>query len=748
MRKRQRRKRRPKKPGQSLAALKKNGLKAFNNGSYYEAIVSWTKNPHYVNDKQLVTAIAEAYFRLSLEESADGYDNLETAVSLQPNDGRYLYHLGLVANRQGKLDEAITAYEKAYGMPAWQARVAYPFALVWQQQTRQAITDAPSYPSLTKIEKEMLAQAQAFQKRPYKVTENAAPLWQGLGALAQKNYAEAETHLTKAAQSSPVNGITHYYLGTLAAQAEAWEKTAHHWSAAHQAGFNTLRLTANSGELYHRLAEERLQNQDFQGALLAATEAAIHKPEDKHLQKLLSHLAQQAGYQAAQQGKWEEATNAWEMAQEKGGATFRISYNLALAYEKMEHHIDAAQQWRETLRRRPRKANAMSDQQIGRLWQRAAEAYIRAGEYNEAVNVYKHAVKWQPANLDMRMALTDGLLNNGQFQAALNEIDRVLERNPDHIAALIKAGEIHAQNEHWWYHSSAIGYWERALTLEPNNETVKQHLSDYYMDRAEYQAQWGHIESVIESYEQALHYQPDNGAALAELAYAYHTLDEEEETEAYIEQALQVTSHNEEMYERLIITRLSMGQVEKANELGRMAEANITNLSPFFYIVVASNCLLNQRPDVAKHWLAQAIEKAPAELPILVVIGERLVSIGHQSKLAVEIGCNYLRQAIKKGQYPGQARLMLGIVAAQEEDMRTAKKEWKQAKKLARKDNDEELLQRIAHAEAMFSSPFGLLSQMMGQMMEGELDDIPLPPHFLDMLGNMLDEDDDDEFYF
>ncbi len=754
MSRRKKRRRRSKNPRQSLAALKRNGLKTFNNGRYLEAIHLWTKNPHYVTDERLLTAVAEARFRLSLENPADAYEHLQTAVSLQPNDARYSYHLGLKAQRQGQIDEAITAYEKVAHSPEWQARAAYPYALAWQQQAQQNVTKAPSYPLLTKTEKEMLTQAQTFRKRPYKVSDDAPPLWHGLAAIDQKHYAEAEAHLAKAAQISEESGITHYYLGALAAQAEDWEKAAHQWVAARQAGFDTPRLATNLGELYHRLAEERLQNDDAQAALLAATEAARHKPEDKHVQKLLSHLAQQTGYKAAQQGKWKEAIRAWKMAQEKGGTTFRISYNLALAYEKMENYLHAAQQWRETLRRRPRKAthpDAMSDKQIGRLWQRAAEAYIKAGEYNEAVNVYKHAVKWQPDNLDMRMALTDGLLNNGQFQAALNEIDRILTRNPDHVAALIKAGEIHAQNEHWWYHSGAIGYWERALALEPNNDTIKQHFSDYYMDRAEHQAQWGHMESVIESYEQALHYQSNNGMALAELAYAYHTLDDEEETEAYIERALQIASPNEEMYERLVMTRLSMGEVEKAIELGHIAEAKIATLSPFFYIEIARDCLLNQRPDVAKDWLAQAIEKAPAEFPILVVIGERLVSVGHQSKLAVEIGSNYLRQAIKKGQYPGQARLMLGIVAAQEQDMRTAKKEWKLAKKLARKAKDDELLERIAHAEAMFSSPFGLLSQMMGRMLGEELDDMPLPPNLLNILNNMPDfdeEDDDDDFYF
>lgn len=166
----------------------------------------------------------------------------------------------------------------------------------------------------------------------------------------------------------------------------------------------------------------------------------------------------------------------------------------------------------------------MSDEQVARLWQRTAEAYARAGDFEEAAYVYNLAVKWQPENLTIRLARTESLLTDGRFQAAENELERILKRDPDYIPALLLRGEVEAQCGWGWFSADrAAGYWERVLELDPDNEEAQQRLVDLYVDQAEEATRWGfyQLEVIISLYERALSYRPGDGRIKAQIARTF-----------------------------------------------------------------------------------------------------------------------------------------------------------------------------------------------------------------------------------
>jgi tetratricopeptide (TPR) repeat protein len=77
---------------------------------------------------------------------------------------------------------------------------------------------------------------------------------------------------------------------------------------------------------------------------------------------------------------------------------------------------------------------------------------------------------------------------------------------------------------------------------------------------------------------------------------------------------------------------------------------------------------------------------------------------------APTIAREYLQRAIAAGQAKGQAYLILGLVAVlADDDLETARKQWRRAERIARKEGDEELLDRIEIARTFFSTPPGLL---------------------------------------
>ncbi len=743
MSKRGRKHRSAKGSAQGSAALERNGLRAFQEANYDRAIDAWERVARQTPGRTPAAALAEAHFRRGLQhwqafELEASLSDLQRASELQPEDPCYAHHLGLAAYRTGDLDRAIRSFTVAQrGNTEFAERAAYPLALALFQQGDDPSTH-PVWSALSDEERTMLRYASAFRRRPYSLPPEAPELWRGLAALDAGDLEGAHHTLqgvVEGGASALEQGVAHYYLGVLAADAERWEDAARCWNAARAAGYTSPWLVENAGELYHRLAEDRLQEGDIESALGAAQEARRLKTGESRLGELLSQIHEREGYRAAADGEWEEALECWQAANEVGGGRFRLAYNLALAYEQAEDWIMAGETWREALRRRPRREDhpdAVTDEEVARLWRRAAEAYDRAGEHEEAASVYRQALKWNPDDLQTCMALAETLLNDGRLVAAQNELDRILERDPDHIPALLRMGEAIAEDEHWWHQSSAPTYWRRVLELDPENASARQSLVEFMLDRAENMVYWGSHALAIKDLEEALSLQPNDGRVLASLGTCYLAMGDEERAQYYIELAKARDPGNLGIYSTLLEAWLDQENTERAQEVLAEVEAAIEDIPFAFYMSQATLCLESEEEELARPWLERAVDKAPPGEPILMMIGEMAMMAQ-----APTIAREYLERAVEAGQQGGQAQLILGIVAMlADDDPKTARKHWRQAEKLARREGDEELMDRIEIARAFFTAPPGLL---------GLLRDAPF---FVDDFdpSDYFDEDIDDDF--
>ena len=733
-------------PRQSGAVLLQSGLQAFRCGDHDQAIEAWERVGRQSPSLQPVPALAEAYFRRGLKHTYDrspdpqaGLSDLEQAARLQPGDPCYAYHLGLAAHRLGDLNRAARAYQVARKSEGEFAhRAAYPLALALLQGGEDP-TSAPVWTALPETEQAMVSQANTFRRRPYTLSPGAPLLWQGLAALDAGERAQALAALKRTIES-PSNptelGMAHYYLGVLAARDGDWDEARHHWNAARAAGLTMLRLEDNMGELYHRLAEERLVEGNAEDALAAATEALRHKPDDKRLKELFSQVHQRLAHEAASAGHWSLALEHWEAADRAESGSFRLAYNLALAYERAGGFSAAGEKWREALRRRPRRddhPDAISDGQVAQLWRRAAEAYSKAGEHDEATRVYQQAIKWAPEDLETRRALAEMLLANGRNQAAGNELEHILERDPDNVPALLRQGEVVAASGSWWGWNSPTSYWERVLKLDPENSSARQLLADFYQNQADDSLSWGDHTSAAETYQKALEYQPKNGRILAALGGCHLRMNEKAVAQHYVEQALAAAPDDLGVYDQIIHAWLDVGNAEQAWAVMARAEAAIEAIPYEFYVTQAHYCI-QRNADLARPWLERAVEQAPPGEPVFAMIGEMAVTAR-----AWEIAREYLERAVAAEQMAGQAHLMLGIVAAQEGDRRTANHHWGEAERIARREHDGGLLERVQMARFLFSGPPGLASLLMS--LGGGPFGGPLFPDF-------DDEDEDDDFFF
>ncbi len=744
---------------QGAATLRTRGSNAFRLSDYNQAIETWERVRTQAPDMLPAAALAEAYFRRGQEllarpqpDSAAALSDLRRAVELQPEDACYAYHLGLAFQRSGDLKTAIIHYEKVRQKPGspFARRAAYPLALALLQEGLDP-TAKPVWGDLDEHEKAMLRSAIAFRRRPYTLDPDAPRLWQGLVALdsgaTEKARALLQEALRSPASSQEAN-VARYYLGALAAQAEDWDQTRKQWTDAYAQGYRSVHLAQNLGELYHRLAEQWLAEDDAVSALAAANESARHTPDDGRRNEMLSHIHQRMGYQAASTGQWEKAFQHWETARDLDGGSFRLAYNLALAHEKAEDFIAAGEMWREALRRRPRKADhpdAITDEQVALLWKRAAECYVKAGEYEEAINVYKQAVKWNPDSLETRMALVEGMINDGRFWAAENELQRILEKDKDYIPALLRMGEVVKESGNWWSARSAPNYWKRVLALDADNVEARQSLADYYLDQAETSLSWSNHAAAISNFNEALVYQPNDGYLLARLGGCYYWMSQLETAESYFKQALTYGAQDLRVYEQIIHVWLDEHQPERALELLHQAETLVKNIPMEFYLAQGIYAM-EVAEEFGPPWLNRAVEVTPPEEEPLAKIGQFLALSPF-----VEMAQHYLERALAAGQDIVRTCTSLAMLALRRGDSQTARHHVREAEKAARKSRDPDALQQVKIMRDLLDVPPDFLNMMLRGMASGLLSGDPsmLPfPDFADEDDYDDEELDDDDGFF
>jgi len=723
---------------QGTASLTANGLKAFRQNDLEKALASWEK---ISASQRPVKLIAEAHFRrgLGLFYGSDpqiGLIHLQSAATDQPQDPCYSYHVGLAKHRLGDIPGALAVYQivRQFGGP-YAARSAYPLALALLQNGQDPAT-TPVWSELTSSEQSMLCSANAFRRRPYHLPPESPLLWRSLAAFDAGDHSQAEASLDLVSAGSATAeeiSLSHFYRGMIAAKTENWDKARREWEAARIAGLRSPRLDSNLAEIYHRRAEELLLQGDAQTALAAAGEAKRLRPDDKPINELLAQIHQLLGYRAAAANHWEEAQSHWETAVGLDAASFRLTYNLALAYERSGSYLLAGQTWREALRRRPRSADhsdALGDDQVARLWQRAAECYRQAGEFEEVGRTYQQAIKWAPENLAVRLALAENLINEGRLQAARNELDRLLERSPNHIPALLRLGEAYFRDEDapWYIKAQAKWCWEKALALEPKNLQARQLLAEWYFDQAEIDYSWDRYAEAVEDYQQALDFRPNHLETIAYLAECFFHLKDEVKGEAFSRQAMAHAATLEE-FACIIVMWFRIGRFERAWETLTLVEGRIGKAPVDFYVSMAFQLLENQQKENAIRWLQYAVQKANPEDNVYVMIGEMAMNID------VHLSMEYLKKGLEAGQMPGQVHLLMAVLEARQGNKSASKMHLSEADRIARRTKDADLVERVKVARAVTSDAGGLLHHLMSMGESSLLED----------LLNDFDEEFDDD---
>lgn len=759
------------------AARKQNGLAALRHNHLDEALTNFQKLTAQ-DFPNLPNALAEVYFRKALNTTDDfqQLEHLQAALRQTPKDGRLYYHQGRCYQRLGNRKSAESAYATAQELGYTRPGVGLLRALL--TLLKKPNTTLEKLAELTPEERTQLTplslllrkQPQSLLQAPeaswfagYKTAFKAEAIttfWQGLAHYANHDLATAANILNGIAPlalPAAMDAIRALYLGQtqLALGEPAQAQTT--WQSALQ--------RATKAHLPHRLIE-RLQEALIQTrlpnlrallaagqwaeALRAADAALTEAPKDFRLLNTKLQALDQLAQVALAQGQWTAALPHLEAMRDLienalvPGTHIPIARNLAIVYEALERWADAADAWHWVLEMLPtreakrKKAAAAAPEEAPpaapfglplaeyRQWvrRRLLLNYQRAGDPGQAITLYKQAIKAEPDDLELRFELANALLANDQELAARNELNRILERNPQHHTARIKLAEVHMQRNDWVQAEALI---DQVLATAPGNLEAQQTKVEMLRERGHTMLDWGAPEEAKRMFTQAVALAPQDMELHISLGDVELKLDHPEAAQSQFETVLGF--NKVAGYIAVFESWVWHKDETKAREvLARAETAGLT--SPAFYAQAAAACydmthdadampfasFFGLKPRKKKtqteidHWsqwgaalLKQAETASPNPTEALQAIVAQLAQRHPQLALT------YIERLVALKPNDPQVLLELALLQAMNNQRRPAKDTLKKALKLARASGNTLLLEELEKLEEALDMPqFGI----------------------------------------
>jgi tetratricopeptide (TPR) repeat protein len=101
------------------------------------------------------------------------------------------------------------------------------------------------------------------------------------------------------------------------------------------------------------------------------------------------------------------------------------------------------------------------------------DLYGDQGAYDEAVEQYRSAAELRPDFPDVRNRLARALMERGDLQASLDELEDLLDENPGYLEARVNLGLVYYRMEQF---ERAAAEWHSCLQRDPENPKARAFL--------------------------------------------------------------------------------------------------------------------------------------------------------------------------------------------------------------------------------------------------------------------------------
>lgn len=747
-------------PPAALSDPRQIGLRAFHANRFGEAILAW--GPLAVRDAEVRGALAEAHFRRALSGApADtALADLRRAVELAPEEPRYHYHLGRQLHLLGDLPAAIERYRAVLQRdPGW-ADTARLLALAALEQSPRA--DLAALPGFTPAVERWIAPARALLRGAPVTPEGDSPVdrfWRGLGRIAAGDAAAREDLDDERALPNPqLNALRRYYRGVAAARGGDSKTALKLWQRGLESGATPAWLRENLAVLLLEQLAALHQDGDVAGAA-ALAQGSVGLAGGVAFDELRLLALDRGAHAAAGQGDWGRAAELWQSARQILSASAKIGsprpllHNLALAYERLERWMEAAESWRGMLRTRPRRKaaaeeGALSDAQWAWVRERIITCYKQAGRPDEAVVVFRQIIKDDPNDLDTRVQLADALLANQQERAASNEIDRILKIDPRHLEALLRHvafldldGQLAVSEQ----------VMRDLVARHPERPELRKRAAQLFLQHGRQYAQWNRAAQAHQAFVEGERYDPED--YLFPLNQARMLLGQRRhgEIRALVERATALAGEQPEAFVKIFETWVIADRMDEARALLERFERDLKP-DAHAYADLGLVIMMRVTPPPAPAGLFGIFGAPPAPPPKPVdtpwtqlacelldkAIALRPDDVALRKELASELmlpradlALRYAEDAARLTPDEPDTLILLGLVQGLNERVREAKATLQRAAQLARKQGKRELAQQAQEMRSAVGTPMlraGIQMSLMDMDMSGgdpfDLDDI------------------------
>jgi tetratricopeptide (TPR) repeat protein len=125
-----------------------------------------------------------------------------------------------------------------------------------------------------------------------------------------------------------------------------------------------------------------------------------------------------------------------------------------------------------------------AEQALWLLWSRSGDAAIdrllaegieqmQSARLDEAIATFSDIIRRKPGFAEGWNKRATAYFLAGDYKHSLADCGQVIKRNPHHFGALSGYGQIYARLEQY---EKAIGWWRRALEVNPNMESVEESI--------------------------------------------------------------------------------------------------------------------------------------------------------------------------------------------------------------------------------------------------------------------------------
>ncbi len=506
--------------------------------------------------QQIHQILSESHFRLAASSNhpAERLQHLDHALAIAPNEARIHYHRGLTLWRMGKIEDALPALALAEAKEPGRTGMYFLRQLGQLaqghegQETNLSAAEVNTLRFLQQLKtsgdaKKALA---TLTGKPLLGTDGQ--IWDVLAQMQVNPKAVPIGEWQKSTQNGArTNPVIAYYDGVMAMRKGELAEAVAGWQRSAQVLVSPW-LSENLLNSRRDLAVGLAQEQRWQEVVPIYEQTKADSGADK----IDSVLAEVAGAAYAQLGTIAAQANQWVQARSHFHTAVQLNpsralfQNLALAEESAENWGEAAEAWREMIRRRPRKEDHpdyLTDDQAAAIWQHAATCYQQVEEMEkEVITCLQNAIKYAPNDLSLRLNLVDTMKGEGRDEAVENELDRILEIEPKHVQALIRLAALYSGR--WDRDPKPI--WERVLAEEPNNSDAQLALAHIYAAMAMgetrvYQARDNFVTRTlpqkIKILEEGLQKLPDHQILLFAFGQIYAEAKKIDKARSYYEQA-------------------------------------------------------------------------------------------------------------------------------------------------------------------------------------------------------------------